>query len=210
MREYIRMHAAGGQFLLTLVTHRRAGILTLHDHVERLRSAFAETMKRHPYTIWGAVILPDHLHVLIELPAGDSDFSTRVMLIKSRFKPVEGDGGESWASGTQPSLRPLRGHTRPSRTPVSVSRRRRRERDVWQRRFWEHTIRDEKDFEAHMDYIHYNPVKHGYAVCPHAWPHSSFHRWVRAGRYAADWACSCARPVPVPTTVLDAGSTAGE
>ena len=93
---------------------------------------------------------------------------------------------------------------------MSASRRRRRERGVWQRRFWEHTIRDEKDFAAHMDYIHYNPVKHGHAGCPHAWAHSSFHRWVREGRYAADWACSCVRPVPQPATVSDAERTAGE
>ncbi|TWT45403.1 Transposase IS200 like protein [Phycisphaerae bacterium RAS1] len=186
MRTYLRMHAPGGRFFLTLVTYQRAPILTQLDHVDRLRAALAHTRERRPFTVWGAVILPDHLHLLIELPVGDTDFSTRVMLIKSRFTPA---GAGAIAS--------------PSRT-------RRRERAVWQRRFWEHTIRDESDFATHMDYIHYNPVKHGYATCPHAWPHSSFHRWVREGRYAADWACSCARPAAVPVTIAAAAATTGE
>ncbi len=96
------------------------------------------------------------------------------------------------------------------RTSLSPSRLRRRERDVGQRRFWEHTIREAADFESHMDYIHYNPVKHSYASCRHAWVHSSFHRWVRRGRYPADWACSCDQPAPAPRTVLVAEQTAGE
>lgn len=182
------MHAPGGRFFLTLVTFRRAPILTLYDHVDRLRESFAAEMRRRPFTFWGAVILPDHLHILIELPDGDSDYSTRIECVKSAFKP-------------DPALK---------LAPPSPSRRRRRERSVWQRRFWEHTIRDDRDFEAHMDYIHYNPVKHGLVRCPHAWPYSSFHRWVRAGRYPADWACSCGRTPIVPKTIELAEPTAGE
>jgi putative transposase len=127
--------------------------------------------------------------LLVELPSGDSDFSTRIAQIKSGFKPVN----TALRAGTQ-----------------SRSRLRRRERDVWQRRFWEHTIRGVADFEAHMDYIHFNPVKHQLVACPHAWPHSSFHRWVRAGRYLHDWACSCARPARVPSGVIAAEPTSGE
>lgn len=208
MREYIRMHAPGGQFFLTLVTHRRAAILCLHDHVQRLRCAMAETMKRHPFTIWGAVILPDHLHLLIELPPDDSDFSTRAALIKSRFKPTSETLDTRCSSKAQPSPRLESGSA--NRPTVSASQLRRRERDVWQRRFWEHTIRGPSDFEAHMDCVHYNPVKHGYAACPHAWPHSSFPKWVRAGRYPADWACSCVRPAPPPASIGGAELTAGE
>ena len=88
MREYIRMHAPGAQFFLTLVTEYRAHILTADDNVVRLRAAFAKVKERHPFTIWGAVILPDHLHVLIELPPGDANFSIRIGLIKSAFKPA--------------------------------------------------------------------------------------------------------------------------
>lgn len=191
MREYIRSHAPGGTFFLTLVTHHRAPILTLGDHVQRLRRAMFDTMRRHPFTIQAAVILPDHLHLLVELPKDDSDFSTRVSRIKARFTP---DGS---AAPTRPVLQ-------------SFSRTRRREREVWQRRFWEHTIRDRNDFEAHADYIHYNPVKHGLVPCPHAWPYSSFHRHVRSGCYTQDWACSCIRPAPPPPSITRAERTCGE
>lgn len=188
MREYIRMRAPGARVFLTLVTHKRAPILTRYDHVRRLRETLAVVARTRPFRCWAAVILPDHLHLLIELPPGDAAFSTRVMLIKSRF---------------QPDHRLALAHP-------SASRQRRRERTIWQRRFWEHTIRDDRDFEAHMDYIHFNPVKHGLASCPHAWPHSSFHRWARAGRYPGDWGCGCARPALPPPNALLAAATAGE
>jgi putative transposase len=191
MREYIRMYAPGGTFFFTLVTYHRRPILTAASNLDHLRAAFADTKKRHPFTIHAAVILPDHLHILIELPAGDADFSTRIGLVKARFSRLAAPAGSEAA--------------RPS-----PSRVRRRERTVWQRRFWEHTIRDDADFEAHLDYIHYNPVKHGWASCSHAWPHSSLHRWVHAGRYPADWACSCRRPVPAPRSVLGLAGSAGE
>jgi putative transposase len=179
MREYIRMDAPGGTFFFTLVTFERRPILAGPERVVALRAAFRSVRAAHPFELLGAVVLPDHVHLVIELPPHDADFSTRIALIKRYFTHA---------------LTPAEiGEPSPS-----SSRRRRRERSIWQRRFWEHTIRDERDLEAHMDYIHYNPVKHGHAGCPHAWPWSSFARWVRAGRYPPDWACSCRAPAPPP------------
>lgn len=84
-------------------------------------------------------------------------------------------------------------------TGRSGSRRKRIERGVWQRRFWEHVIRDERDFDRHLDYIHFNPVKHGHATCPHAWAYSSFHRWVQTGIFPNDWMCVCqGKPIKLP------------
>ncbi len=167
------MDAPGGTFFLTIVTYERTPLFADRVNAALLRSVVAAVKRERPFAIPGAVILPDHLHFMWELPAGDGDFSTRVGLVKARFTKA------------------LRGYPA-AHGEVSRSRRRHREGSVWQRRFWEHTVRDEGDFEAHMDYIHYNPVKHGVARCPHAWPHSSFHRWVRAGRYPPDWCCTCA------------------
>ena len=166
------MDAPGGTFFLTWVTYQRRPLLRSAENLARFRLAVSDVRQRHPFEILAAVILPDHVHFLWELPPGDGDFSKRVGLIKTRLTRSL-DATERGAA------------------PVSGSRRRHRESSVWQRRFWEHTIRDERDFEAHMDYIHYNPVRHELAACPHAWRYSSFHRWVREGRYDADWACCC-------------------
>ena len=113
------------------------------------------------------VVLPDHLHALWTLPPGDSDFSTRWMLVKSAFSRRYTQTTELRAPG-------------PSRV-------RRREQAIWQRRFWEHQIRDERDLASHVDYIHYNPVKHGYVSAAKDWPYSSFHRYVRLGLCPLDW-----------------------
>ncbi|WP_263970621.1 REP-associated tyrosine transposase [Leptolyngbya sp. KIOST-1] len=69
----------------------------------------------------------------------------------------------------------------------SISRQSKGEQTIWQRRFWEHQIHNEADFSQHVDYIHYNPVKHGQVGAPRDWPHSSFHRYVADGAYSADW-----------------------
>ncbi|MBI4715092.1 MAG: transposase [Nitrospirae bacterium] len=131
-----------------------------------MRQVFESVQERHPFKIEAWVLLPDHLHCLWTLPPGDTDYSTRWMLVKSRF---------------------TRECTDPSRSAFSVSRERKREQYVWQRRFWEHQIRDERDFKAHVEYIHYNPVKHGLVASPKNWPHSSFHRYVRR----VCWASLC-------------------
>ncbi|MCH8992100.1 MAG: transposase [Acidobacteria bacterium] len=114
------------------------------------------------------------------LPPDDTRYSMRWSAIKGRFTDLFlADGG--------------------TETQRSASRRKRGERGVWQRRFWDHVIRDDDDYGRHMDYIHYNPVKHGLVRCPHAWPHSSFAKCVRQGAYAADWMCLCTgRPVKPP------------
>jgi len=124
-----------------------------------------------PFEIVAAVVLPDHLHWIWTLPEGDADFSRRMGRIKAMFTKAVGDIA-ALPSG-------------------NLSRGRHRESEVWQRRFWEHAIRDEKDLENHLNYIHYNPVKHGLVKCPHDWRASSFRKWVSNDGYAMDWCCVC-------------------
>jgi putative transposase len=164
MTAYRRNRVAGGTYFFTVnLADRRLSLLTAN--IELLRAAFRYTRHRHPFAIDAIVILPAHLHALWTLPAGDSDFATRWRLIKTTFS------------------RGLRLIER-----VSVSRSRKGERGIWQRRFWEHTIRDDGDFARHLDYTHFNPVKHGYVECVQDWPFSSFHRMVRLGLYPPEWA----------------------
>ena len=190
MPEYRRFDAPGGTFFLTLVTYGRRPLFRDADNVARLRAALSDVQQRRPLVVHGAVVLPDHLHFLWELPKHDADFSTRVGLLKVGFTRSLGAAGQ--------------------RASASPSRRRHHERDVWQRRFWEHTIRDEDDFGIHLDYIHYNPVKHGLACCPHAWPYSSFHQWVQREVYEADWCCGCRRAARVPAGLDAIASRTGE
>jgi putative transposase len=164
MTGYRRNFIPGGCFFFTVnLADRR--LLLLTEHVDALRSAFRETRQRHPFTFNAAVVLPDHLHAVWTLPDGDRDFATRWRLIKSTFSRNLA-GGE----------------------PVSASRAAKSERGIWQRRYWEHTIRNEDDFARHIDYVHINPVKHGLVTRVRDWPHSSFHRMVKLGIYAEDWA----------------------
>lgn len=136
----------------------------LVDNIELLRRAFRDTRRRHPFAIDAIAVLPDHLHAVWTLPEGDKDFAGRWQLIKAGFS-----------------------RALPQGEPVSASRLRKRERGIWQRRYWEHTLRDEDDFARHVDYIHFNPVKHGHARHVQDWPFSCFHRMVRLGIYPADW-----------------------
>jgi len=164
MTAYRRNFIPGGCFFFTVnLADRRLRLLT--EHVETLRLAFRETRRRHPFTIDAVVVLPDHLHAVWSLPEGDRDFATRWRLIKSTFS-------RNLAAGE----------------PVSASRAAKSERGIWQRRYWEHTIRDENDFGRHIDYVHINPVKHGFVTQARDWPHSSFHRMVKLGMYPEDWA----------------------
>lgn len=172
MPEYRRAYVPGGTFFLTLVTYNRIPLFSEPENICRLRLAIAKTRTERPFEITGAVILPDHIHFLWTLPPGDTNYSYRV----SRFKIL--------------FTRMIRGKRSLSQN-VSASRRKHRESNVWQRRFWEHVIRDESDLERHLNYIHYNPVKHGLVTCPHLWKYSSFSRWVETGRYGDDWGCSC-------------------
>jgi putative transposase len=173
--DYRRLYIPGGTYYFTVVTHRRKAIFTNEAVVADLRRAFRECLDERPMTIDAAVILPDHFHVLVTLPDGDSDYSSRIGVIKAAF------------TKSQPK-RPVR----------SAVRRRRHEAENWQPRFWEHAVRNADEVAAIADYIHYNPVKHGHAKCPHAWPWSSFHRWVARKWIEPDWSCSCRRPIQPP------------
>lgn len=182
MPDYRRMFAEGGTFFITIVTHQRVRIFDSPQAVQLLRNVLGQVRGERPFELLGAVVLPDHLHWLIRLPEGDSDYSSRVGRIKALFT-------KQWRSVAVAK-------------PLNASRQKHREGSVWQRRFWEHTIRDEDDFASHLDYIHYNPVKHELASCPHIWPYSSFADWVDRGYYDLDWCCCCGgRVVRAPKRV---------
>jgi putative transposase len=162
MVHYRRNFVAGGTYFFTVtVADRRSSVLT--DHIVSLRRAFRVTRSERPFDIDAVVILPDHLHAVMTLPEGDVDYSGRWRRIKSLFTRDAVKAG------------------------LDVARNARGEYDLWQRRFWEHTIRDETDLTRHVDYIHYNPLKHGLVSQVSAWPHSSFHRYVRLGWLPEDW-----------------------
>jgi putative transposase len=164
MTSYRRNFVAGGSYFFTVnLADRRVRLLT--DKVDLLRAAFRDTRRRHPFAIDAVAVLPDHLHTIWTLPEGDDNFAIRWQLIKAGFS---------------------RGL--PQGEPVSASRLRKRERGIWQRRCWEHTLRDEGDFARHVDYIHFNAVKHGHVERVADWPFSSFHRMVRLGFYPENWA----------------------
>jgi len=167
MRTYIRSKIPGAVYFFTVNAADRHGNPLLTEHIARLRDAFRAVRRAHPFEIEGIVVLPDHIHSLWRMPEGDANYSTRWRLIKAQFS-----------------------RSIPRGESVSPSRIRRGERGIWQRRLWEHTIRDESDYARHMDYIHYNPVKHGYVERPGDWPYSSFHRSVRLGWYPVDWAAT--------------------
>lgn len=159
---YRRSRTADAPYFLT-ATLRDRGSRLLLDHVHDLRSAFRCAAAENPFHVDAVVVLPDHFHLLMTLPEGDADFSSRMKTIKRRF-----------TFGL-------------ARHGVRMSLNVRHEANIWQRRFWEHTIRDDDDYARHVEYIHYNPVKHGLVSSVGDWPHSSFHRHVREGKCAPDW-----------------------
>ena len=167
MRTYIRTRISGGTYFFTLAVSDRRNDALLTENADALREAFRQVRRAHPFALDAVVVLPDHLHCLWTLPPGDSDYPMRWRLIKGRFS-----------------------RALPAGEVVSQSRQRRGERGIWQRRYWEHAVRDERDFQCHLDYIHYNPVKHGHVSAPVDWPFSSFRRFVAAGFYERDWAAS--------------------
>jgi len=169
---YRRNFVPGGTFFFT-VTLRDRRAHTLVEHVDLFRAAYADTKAKRPFRTDALVVLPEHLHVLWTLPEGDADFPGRWRAIKSGFVRALAASG------------------------VAVARNARGEAGVWQSRFWEHTVRDEADFAAHCDYLHYNPVKHGHAAQPADWPYSTVHRFIEKGVYPPDWAVAEA-PARVP------------
>jgi len=160
MSQYRRVYQRGGCYFFTVVTFKRFKYLANLENIQRLRNSFQHVMTKHPFIIDAIVVLPNHLHCIWVLPENDEDFSLRWRLIKRYF-----------SIGINVPLTP------------------RGEKKVWQRRFWEHLIRDEKDWQRHMDYIHYNPVKHGLVNKPIDWPYSSFETVVKRGFYERDWGC---------------------
>ena len=165
MSDYRRVWEGGGTYFFTVNLMRRGGNDLLTRHIGLLRRAVSSVRQRHPFVIHAWVVLPEHMHCVIELPAGDAAFSSRWRLIKAGFS--RGLPVDEWRSGV---------------------RIKRGERGIWQRRYWEHLIRNAADFRAHMDHVHINPVKHGLVERVVDWPYSTFHRLVALGVYPADWA----------------------
>lgn len=158
----------GGSFFFTVVTERRQRVLTDEPVRRALREAIQAVRRDRPFQIDGWVLLPDHLHAVWTLPADDDDYATRWRLIKARVTQQLGDA---------------------YRNPAVMTARRQAkgQGSLWQHRYWEHWLRDEADVRHHLDYLHFNPVKHGLVLCAADWPWSSFHRLVEAGVYPRDW-----------------------
>jgi putative transposase len=164
MPNYRRAWVPGGTYFFTVNLLERNRRL-LVDHVDLLRIAFAKARDKHPFETIAAVVLPDHIHCTWQLPPGDSDNAARWKAIKATFS-----------------------HSLPPGERRSPRRVAKGERGIWQRRYWEHLVRDERDLATHVDYIHFNPVKHGHVARVRDWPYSTFHRHVREGTLPADWA----------------------
>ena len=164
MPDYRRNFIPGGSFFFTVnLLERRSDLLT--RHIELLRDSVRRVRRLHSFHIDAWVVLPEHMHCIWTMPPADADFALRWRLIKLIF------------SKALPKVERL-----------SAVRLRRQERGIWQRRYWEHTLRDEADFRAHVDYVHINPLKHGWVTAVSDWPYSTFHRYVSARVLPADWA----------------------
>ncbi len=172
MSEYRRLRLPGATYFFTVNLAAR-GSDALVTHIDLLRHAYRVTAAEHPVHCDAMVVLPDHLHAVWTLPPGDADFSIRWRKIKARFTRWTG----LWA-------------------PVSPSKAGKREAGLWQRRFWEHAIRDEADHAAHVGYCLWNPVRHGIVAQAEDWPFSSIHRDIREGIW---------RPQVVPPAIPNAG-----
>lgn len=164
---HFRRVRSGWTYFFTLVAFRRRPILCDEAIRSSLRTAFDRTRLRRPFTIDAIVLMPDHLHCIWTLPDGDTDISTRWAQIKHHVSFSCRDQYDDIVP--------------------TESRRRRGESAIWQRRFWEHQITDDDDMTRHVDYIHYNPVRHGHVSSAAQWPYSSFGRFVKNGIYPLDW-----------------------
>jgi putative transposase len=164
MSDVRRAWHPGGTYFFTVNLLQRRGNNLLAEHIEQSRNAVAQMRQRHPFHIHGWVVLPNHLHCVIELPPDDADYAVRWRLIKMGFSKAL-----------------------PNTENRSTVRIKRGERGIWQRRYWEYLIRDDADFEAHMDYVHFNPVKHGLVRRVIDCPLSTFQRLAKDGVYPTDW-----------------------
>lgn len=163
MPNYIRSQVAGATYFFTVtLAQRNTRLLT--DNIDLLRSAYQRANSLHPFTTIAICILPDHVHAIWQMPKNDGNYALRWRLIKSQFS-------RNFSANEQ----------------RSNSKIKRREKGIWQRRFWEHQIRDEVDLQRHVDYIHYNPVKHGLVGSVKDWPYSTFHRYAKQGMVAKNW-----------------------
>ena len=172
---YRRSKVNGACYFFTIVTYRRQPLLAEPITIDMLARAIDRIRERHPFLLEAQVVLPDHIHALWTLPEGDCNYPRRWRLIKEAF--------------TREYVRAF------GPTATDERRRARGERAVWQRRYWEHLIRSDRDFTAHVEYIHMNPVRHGLATAAKDWPHSTFMSWVERGLYEVTWGCS---ELPVP------------
>ena len=168
MPEYRRLKIVGGTYFFTVVTNNRIPILAAKESRSILRYAGKDVQKRFPFTTDAICLLPDHIHCIWTLPEGDANFSVRWKEIKRLFSKTYQIQLKVMASNNE-------------------SRKARKETAIWQRRFWEHAIRDEDDLHSHFDYIHFNPVHHGFVQNVRDWPWSSFHRFVQEGLYEPHW-----------------------
>ncbi len=168
MTNYRRLREPGGIYFFTVITFNRQPILTEPLSRTLLRKSWKNVQAKYPFETLAVCLLPDHLHTIWRLPEGDTNYSLRWNEIKRHFtREYVNRGGESGVRND--------------------SRIKRREQAVWQRRFWEHTFYEQDDLNTHIDYIHFNPKKHGLVNRVSDWPWSSFHRFARMGIYPADW-----------------------
>jgi putative transposase len=191
MPNYRRAFVPGGSFFFTVNVHQRRPLFGDAAAVELLGSVFRRCLLKWPFTVNAIVLLPDHLHAIWTLPRNDAEYPKRWGWAKKEFT-------KHWLQ--------IGGHD----YEVSEGRRRQRRCGIWQPRYWEHTLQDADEFEIFFDYIHWNPVKHGYVRCPSAWPHSSFHRYVRLGVYDRRWGCFTAGTSERPLDFRAIEGKAGE
>lgn len=163
MPEYRRVRHPGGLHFFTVTLLRRSGNDLLTRHIDVLRHSVRQVRSAHPFSVHAWVVLPDHLHCVLEFPYGEANHALRWRLIKAHF--ARALPADEFRSDT----------------------RRRGQHGIWQRRYWERPIRDEADYRAHLDYVHFDPVKHGLVDRVRDWPYSTFHRWVDRRVYPVDW-----------------------
>jgi len=161
---YRRAEIKGGTYFFTVNLANRNTTL-LVDEIDAFRNSLNKVKRQHPFILDAMVVMPEHCHAIFTLPENDNNFATRWMLIKAGFS------------------RQL-----PAQERINLSRKAKGERGIWQRRYWEHCIRDELDFERHVNYIHYNPVKHGYVNCASDWKYSTIHDYIERGILDKNWA----------------------
>jgi putative transposase len=172
MPDYRRNRVPGGTFFFTVnLANRRSDLLV--REIETLRASIRAVREATPFHVDAWVVLPEHMHCIWTLPDGDTNYSGRWREIKKRFTKA--------VSNVEVSR------------PEDLARQ---GRGVWQKRFWEHTVRDERDYAAHMDYVHFNPVKHGLVTNPAAWPYSTFQKCVALGLYDEAWGSEIQRDIP--------------